>query len=65
MFEKLVNVSLMIAVNVSHAKKQTKKIYVSKHNSNREKQVTFLMIQMEKDFPVKNINIIKRNNIKR
>ena len=41
--------NVTIALNVLYAKKE--KIYpayVSKHNANREKQVTFLMISTEK-----------------
>ena len=40
--------------------------YVSKHDSNCEKQIIFLMIQMENDgiiLNLKKISIIKRNNV--
>ena len=40
--------NLKIALNVLYAKKEKKDLaYVSKHNSNREKQIIFLMIPNE------------------
>ena len=58
--------NVTIALNVLYAKKE--KIYpgyVSKHSSNREKQVMLLMIYHALSCNKKTISTIKKNNIKK
>ena len=71
-FKKIEKNNVTITLNVLHAKKEKPfPSYVSKHNSNREKQFILLMIQNgEKQqkalyFIKKTINIIKRKYVKK
>ena len=71
-FKKIEKNNVTITLNVLYAKKEKQfPSYVSKHNSNREKQFILLMIQNgEKQqkalsFIKKTINIIKRKYVKK
>ena len=71
-FKKIEKNNVTITLNVLYAKKEKPfPSYVSKHNSNREKQFILLMIQNgEKQqkalsFIKKTINIIKRKYVKK
>ena len=44
-WKKIEKNNVIIALNVLYAKKEKNPAYVSKHNSNREKQIILLMIQ--------------------
>ena len=59
--------NLTIALKDLHAKKEKIYLaYVSKHNSNREKQVILLMLPKREGWScltVKTINIIQRNKV--
>ena len=71
MIEKIHKNNLTIALNVLHASKKKIYIYiytayVSRHNSNCEKEVILLMIPMKKmalSCSKETISIIKMNNI--
>ena len=69
MIEKIHKNNLTIALNILHASKKNIYIYtayVSRHNSNCEKEVILLMIPMKKmalSCSKETISIIKMNNI--
>ena len=66
-WKKIEKNNVTIAANIFYAEKdKIYPAYVSKHNSNRKKQLILLMILNGEGwhyFAVKNITVIKRNNV--